>query len=49
MRSELATLEHKQTELNNEGLKAILEDVLNLEKDFRKLQVVDVNEILFLK
>ena len=37
LRSELATLEHKQSESNNEGLKEILEDVCNLEKDFKKL------------
>ena len=37
LRSELATLEHKATETNNDCLKAILEDIANLEKDFRKL------------
>ena len=49
LRSELATFEHKAIELNNETLKAILEDVINLENDFRKLQQSDVNESAFLR
>ncbi len=49
LRSDLATLEHKIAEANNDALKEILEDIANLEKDFRKLQVSDVNEVAFLK
>lgn len=49
MRSDLATFEHKQTEMNNDTLKEIMEDIANLEKDFRKLQSMDINEIAFLK
>ncbi len=37
LRSELATFEHQAVELNNETLKEIMEDVMNLESDFRKL------------
>ncbi len=44
MRSELATFEHQAVELNNETLKEIMEDVMNLESDFRKLQNMDINE-----
>ena len=49
LRSECATLEHQSTECLNDILKEILEDVNNLEKDFRKLQQSDLNEISFLK
>ena len=49
MRSELATFEHKQSETNNDTLKEIMDDISNLEKDFRKLQGMDINEIGFLK
>jgi len=38
LRSDLATLEHKITEAGNDAMKEILEDIANLEKDFRKLQ-----------
>ena len=38
LRSELATLEHKATESNNDSMKEILHDIANLEKDFLKLQ-----------
>ena len=37
LRSECATLEHQSTECLNDILKEILEDINNLEKDFRKL------------
>lgn len=37
LRSELASFEHKATESNNDCLKEILDDIANLEKDFRKL------------
>ena len=49
LRSDLATFEHKATEQNNDTLKEIMEDIANLEKDFRKLQAMDINEIAFLK
>jgi hypothetical protein len=49
LRSECATLEHHQTEMSNDILKEILEDIANLEKDFRKLQQMDNNEMNFLK
>ena len=49
MRSECATFEHKLTENTNDILKEILEDVSNLERDFRKLQALDINEMTFLK
>ena len=49
LRSELATFEHQATELNNETLKAIMEDIMNLESDFRKLQNMDINETNFLR
>ena len=49
LRSECATLEHQSTECLNDILKEILEDVNNLEKDFRKNQQNDLNEINFLK
>ena len=49
LRSECATLEHHATENCNDMLKEILEDVSNLEKDFRKLQQSDINETTFLK
>ena len=49
LRSDLATLEHKLTEACNDAMKEILEDIANLEKDFRKLQTSDINEMQFLK
>ena len=49
LRSDLATFEHKMIETNNDTLKEIMEDVANLERDFRKLQAMDINEIAFLK
>lgn len=49
LRSDLATFEHKATEQNNDTLKEIMEDIANLEKDFRKLQAMDINEVAFLK
>ena len=49
LRSELATFEHKANENTNDTLKEILEDIANLEKDFRKMQAMDVNEVSFLK
>ena len=49
LRSECATFEHSATENNNDILKEILEDISNLEKDFRKLQQLDLNEMTFLK
>ena len=47
--SELSSLDIKQRENTNEIFKEIMEDVLNLEKDFRKLMEQDINEINFLK
>ena len=32
-------------EMNNDSTKEILDDIANLEKDFRKLQGMDYNEI----
>ena len=49
LRSDLATFEHKATETNNDSMKEIMEDIANLEKDFRKLQAMDINECGFLK
>ena len=49
LRSELATFEHKANEAINDTLKEILEDVANLDRDFRKMQQMDINEITFLK
>ena len=49
LRSECATLEHHATETTNDILKEIIEDIANLEKDFQKLQITDVNECNFLK
>jgi hypothetical protein len=43
------TLEHKSKETTNEILKELLEDIVNIEKDFRKLVQMDNNEIVFLK
>ena len=47
--SELSQLDVKQRENSNEIFKEIMEDVLNLEKDFRKLVEQDNNEVNFLK
>ena len=47
--SELSSMDIKHRENTNEILKEIMEDVLNLEKDFRKLMEVDINEVNFLK
>ena len=49
LRSELATFEHKANEMTNDTLKEILEDIANIERDFRKMQGMDINEISFLK
>ena len=49
LRSELATFEHKANETTNDTLKEILEDIANLERDFRKMQQMDINEVSFLK
>ena len=49
LRSELATFEHKANETTNDTLKELLEDIMNLEKDFRKMQQMDINEVSFLK
>ena len=49
LRSELATFEHKANEATNDTLKEILEDIANLDRDFRKIQAMDINEISFLK
>ena len=49
LRSELATFEHKANEATIDTLKEILEDISNLDRDFRKMQVMDINEITFLK
>lgn len=49
LRSECATLEHQQTETVNDILKQIFEDIANMERDFRKLQQQDINEMNFLK
>lgn len=48
LRSECATLEAKNKESTNEILKEILEDVANLDKDFKKLVEMDNNEVAFL-
>ena len=42
-------MEHHATETTNDILKEIIEDIANLEKDFQKLQINDVNEVNFLK
>ena len=49
LRSECATLEHQITEGMNEILKQVFEDITNLERDFRKVQASDNNEMNFLK
>ena len=49
VRSEYATLEHHATEATNDVLREIIEDISNLEKDFLKVQVSDINEINFIK
>jgi predicted nucleic acid-binding Zn-ribbon protein len=49
LRSECATLEVKNKEITNEVLKEILEDIANLDKDFRKLSEMDNNEVKFLQ
>lgn len=49
LRSECATLEHQSTEAINDMLKHVFEDISNLERDFRKLQNSDINEMNFLK
>jgi hypothetical protein len=46
-RSECATLEHQSTEYLNDSLKEKLEDINNLEKDFRKsAKLFELNCIL---
>ena len=49
LRSECATLEAKNKEQTNEILKEILEDIANLDKDFKKLVEMDNNEVAFLQ
>jgi predicted nuclease with TOPRIM domain len=49
LRSECATLEHQMTEDINDMLKQVFEDISNLERDFRKKQMNDTNEMNFLK
>lgn len=49
LRSECATLEHQINESVNDILKHIFEDIANLDRDFRKLQQSDINEMNFLK
>ena len=49
LRSECATLEHHITEGLNEILKQVFEDITNLERDFKKVQAGDCNEMNFLK
>jgi hypothetical protein len=49
LRSEFATLEHKENEMNNDVLKEILEDLANLEKDFKKIELSDRNEHQYLR
>ena len=49
MRSEFATVEHKTTEATNDILKEILEDIGNLEKDYKKLQQEDIHAMTHLK
>lgn len=49
LRSECATLEAKNKENTNEILKEILEDIANLDKDFKKLVEMDNNEVKFLQ
>ncbi len=49
LRSECANLEHQMTEGLNDLLKTVFEDITNLERDFRKLQYSDQNEMNFLK
>ena len=36
LRSELATFEHTANEVTNDTLKEILEDIANIDRDFRK-------------
>lgn len=49
LRSECATLEHHATETTNDILKEVIEDIANLEKDFLKYQIQDVDQINYLK
>ena len=49
LRSEFATVEHKTTEATNDILKEILEDIGNLEKDYKKLQQEDIHAMAHLK
>ena len=49
LKSELASLEHLQQETNNDVFKQIMEDIADLQKDYLKLQLLDVNEATFLK
>ena len=48
-KSELASLEHKVAELNNDSYREGLEDIANFEKDFRALAAKDQSEMSFLK
>ena len=49
LRSECATLEHHATETTNDILKEVIEDIANLEKDFLKYQIQDVDQMNYLK
>jgi hypothetical protein len=49
LRSECATLEHHATETTNDILKEVIEDIANLEKDYLKLQQLDIDQINYLK
>ena len=49
LRSECASLEHRSTEMQNEIMKEILDDIANLEKAFRKIQGMDLNDSNSLK
>ena len=49
LKSELAQLENANKERTNEIVKELSEDIVHLEKDFRKLLEQDLNEVNFLK
>ena len=49
LRSECATLEHHATETTNDILKEVIEDIANLEKDFLKVMLADIDQINYLK
>ena len=49
LKSEFTQLELANRERTNEIVKELSEDILHLEKDFRKLLEQDLNEVNFLK